>query len=73
MAQNYKYRSVGKDRKPGSKLIYLWSINLRQKRQEYTVLERQSFQQMVLGKQTRHMLKMKLDHSSTSYTKISVT
>ena len=48
------------DRKPRNKPMWLWSINLWQKKQVYTMLERQSFQKM-----------MELDHYLTPYTKIS--
>jgi len=50
--------------------MHLWPTNLRQIKQDYTMLERQCLQQMVLGKLDSHMLKkMKLDHSLTLYTK----
>ena len=53
--------------------MQLWTINLRQRRKDYTMLEKQSLQQMVLGKMNRPTLKKKkkLDHSLNPYTKIS--
>ena len=38
------------NRQPRNKPTIPWSINLRQKRPEYTMRKRQSLQQMVLGK-----------------------
>ena len=46
-----------RDRKPRNKSMHLWSINLWSRRQDYTVLERQSLQQMVLGKLGSYMEK----------------
>ena len=37
LAQKQKYGSVENDRKPRNKPKHLWSINLRQRRQEYTI------------------------------------
>ena len=36
LAQEETYRSMEKNRKPGNKPTYIWSINLWQRRQEYT-------------------------------------
>ena len=58
------------DRKLRNKPMHLWPTNLWQWRQDYTVLERQSLQQTVLGKTGWPHVK-KLDHSLTPYTKIS--
>ena len=44
LAQKQKYRSMEQDRKPRNKPMHLWSINLWQRRQEYTVEKRQSLQ-----------------------------
>ena len=49
LAQKQKYRSVEKDRKPRNKPMHLWPINIWQRRQDYTILERQYLQQIVLG------------------------
>ena len=35
-----KYRSMEQERKPRNKPMYLWPINLRQKRQDYTPEEK---------------------------------
>ena len=45
------------DRKPRNKSMHLWSINLWQRSQDYTMLERQSLHQMVLGKLNNYMQK----------------
>ena len=49
--------------------MHLWLINLWQEKQDYTMLARESLQQMVLGTLESHMEKMKLDHSLTPNTK----
>ena len=41
-AQKQTYRSMEQDRKPRNKPKHLWSINLQQRRQEYTMEKRQS-------------------------------
>ena len=41
LAQRQKYRSVEQNRKPGDKSTYLWTPYLRQRRQGYTMEERQ--------------------------------
>ena len=43
------------DRKPRNRPTHLWSINLQQKRQEYTMEKRQSSQQVVMGKLDSYM------------------
>ena len=43
------------DKEPRNKPTHLRSINLRQRRQEYTMGKRQSLQQVVLGKLDSHM------------------
>ena len=50
LAQKQTYRSMEQNREPRNKLIHLQSINLQQRRQEYTMEETQSLQQVVLGK-----------------------
>ena len=43
------------NREPRNKPTYLWAIKLQQRRQEYTMEKRQSFQQVVLGKLDSYM------------------
>ena len=43
------------NRAPRNKATNLWSINLQQRRQEYTLGKRQSLQQVVLEKLDSHM------------------
>ena len=44
------YRPMEQNREPRNKPRHLWSINLRQRRQEYKMGKRQSFWHLVLGK-----------------------
>ena len=57
IAQKQTYGSVEQNRGPRSKSTHLWSINLKQRRQEYTMEKRQTPQQMVLGKMDSYMSK----------------
>ena len=50
-----KHRSMEQDRNPRDKSTYLWSTNLWQRRQGYTMEERQSLQYVVLGKLDSYM------------------
>ena len=50
-----KYRWIEQDRKPRNKPNHPWSINLWQRWKDYTMEERQSVQQMVLGKLDSYM------------------
>ena len=50
------YRPMEQNSKPKNKPRHLWSINLRQRRQEYKMGKRQSFQQVVSGKLDIHVL-----------------
>ena len=44
LAQKQTSRSMEQDRKPRDKLKHLWSINLLQRRQEYTMEKRKPLQ-----------------------------
>ena len=44
LPQKQKYRRMEQDRKPRDKPMYLWSPNLWQRRQEYTMEKRQPLQ-----------------------------
>ena len=50
-----RHRQMEQNKEPRNKLRHLWSINLRQRRQEYKVGIRHSLQQLVLGKLDSHM------------------
>ena len=50
LAQKQTYRSMKQNREPRNKPTHLSSVHLRQDRQGYTMEQRQSLQQMVLGK-----------------------
>ena len=43
-AQKQTHRSMEQNREPRNKLMLIWSINLQQKRQGYTMDKRQSLQ-----------------------------
>ena len=42
LPQKHTHRSMEQDREPRNTLTYIWSINLQQKKQEYTMGERQT-------------------------------
>ena len=44
LVQKQTYGSMEQNRQPGNKPTHLWSINLQQRRQEYTMGKRQSLQ-----------------------------
>ena len=50
LAQKQTSKSMEQDRKPRNKPTHLQSINIWQRKQDYTMLERQSLQKMVLEK-----------------------
>ena len=55
LAQKQKYRPMEQDRKPRNKPMHLWVPSIWQRRQEYTMGQRQPLQQMVLGKLDSYM------------------
>ena len=55
LVQKQTYRPMEQNREPRNKPRHLWSINLQQRRQEYKMRKRQSFQQVELGKMDSHM------------------
>ena len=55
LAQKQIYGSMEQNRGPRNKPIHIWSVNLQQRRQEYTMKKRPSLQQMVLRKLDSHM------------------
>ena len=52
LAQKQKHRPMEQDRKPRNKPLHLW---VWQRRQEYTMRQRQPLQEMVLGKLDSYM------------------
>ena len=55
LAQKQKYRPMEQDRKPRNKPMHLWVPYFWQRRQEYTMGQRQPLQQMILGKLDSYM------------------
>ena len=55
LAQKQTYGSMEQNREPSNKPTHLPSINLQQKRKQYTMEKRQSLQQVVLGKLDNHV------------------
>ena len=55
LAQKQTYKPMEKDRKLRNKLMHLWAPYFWQRRQEYTMGQRQPLQQMVVGKWDGYM------------------
>ena len=71
LAQKQKYRPMKKHREPRDKPMQRWVPYFWQKRQEYTVGQRQCLQQMVLEKLDSYVQKNKIRHYLTPNTKIN--
>ena len=63
--------SMEQNRQPQNKPTHLWSINVEQRRQEYAIKTRQSFQQVVWESWTTAQKSMKLEYTRTLHTKIN--
>ena len=55
LAQTHTNGPVEQNRESRNKLTHLWSINLQQRRQEYTMEKNLFLQQVVLGMVNSHM------------------
>ena len=55
LAQKQTHRSMEQNTEPRNKPTHLRSINLQQRKQEYTIENRQSLQQVVLGRLDSYM------------------
>lgn len=64
------YRSMELNREPRDKPMSIWSINLGQRRQKYTVGKRLSIQRMVLGKLTASYKIIKPGHYLIPHTEL---
>ena len=72
LAQKQKYKSMGQNRKTINKPTHLWSINLGQRRQNYTMGKKPISSINGAGKTEQlYVRNRKLEHSLTPYTKIN--
>ena len=71
VAQKQKYRPMQQDRKPSNKSMHLWVPYFWQRRQEYTMGQRQPLNMWCWENWTTTCKRMKLEQFLTLYTKIN--